>query len=101
MHPAKHRVRPMIKPSRRRRDQRRYSPAERFGSARVSRLGVALADTSPIGISVAAGALWSLTAIRATADAVPKKSAQLVRSAMKSQTASIARFGSPSGNVAS
>jgi hypothetical protein len=39
--------------------------AERFGSARMSRAGIALADASLLGIAVAARALWSLVAILA------------------------------------
>lgn len=38
---------------------------ERFGSARVSRAGIALAAASLLGIAVAARALWSLVAILA------------------------------------
>jgi MFS family permease len=38
---------------------------ERFGAARVSRAGIALAAASMIGIAVAATALWSLVAILA------------------------------------
>lgn len=38
---------------------------ERYGSARISRYGIALAAASLIGIAVAASALWSLVAILA------------------------------------